>query len=210
MKIHADILTAVQKKALQRLGPFALREGFYLGGGTAVALQLGHRRSVDFDWFTSAHLSDSLRLAASLGQEKIPFTTGQVERGTLHGSVYRVRVSFFDSAYPLLKPAFHWKEYSCPLASLADLACMKLAAIAQRGSKKDFIDIYALGRERYSLEDMLTLYRTKYDVADIGHLLYGLSYFDEAEKERMPFMRWDVDWKDIRKTIQAWVKRCAG
>jgi hypothetical protein len=210
MKIHADILTAVQKKALQRLGPFALREGFYLGGGTAVALQLGHRRSVDFDWFTSAHLADSLRLAASLGQEKIPFTTGQVERGTLHGSVYRVRVSFFDYAYPLLKPAFHWKEYSCPLASLADLACMKLAAIAQRGSKKDFIDIYALGRERYSLEDMLTLYRTKYDVADIGHLLYGLSYFDEAEKERMPFMRWDVDWKDIRKTIQAWVKRCAG
>jgi hypothetical protein len=210
MKIHADILTAVQKKALQRLGPFALREGFYLGGGTAVALQLGHRRSVDFDWFTSAHLADSLRLAASLGQEKIPFTTGQVERGTLHGSVYRVRVSFFDYAYPLLKPAFHWKEYNCPLASLADLACMKLAAIAQRGSKKDFIDIYALGRERYSLEDMLTLYRTKYDVADIGHLLYGLSYFDEAEKERMPFMRWDVDWKDIRKTIQAWVKRCAG
>jgi hypothetical protein len=210
MKIHADILTAVQKKSLQRLGPFALREGFYLGGGTAVALQLGHRRSVDFDWFTSAHLADSLRLAASLGQEKIPFTTGQVERGTLHGSVYRVRVSFFDYAYPLLNPVFHWKEYSCPLASLADLACMKLAAIAQRGSKKDFIDIYALGRERYSLEDMLTLYRTKYDVADIGHLLYGLSYFDEAEKERMPFMRWDVDWKDIRKTIQAWVKRCAG
>jgi hypothetical protein len=210
MKIHADILTAVQKKALQRLGPFALREGFYLGGGTAVALQLGHRRSVDFDWFTSAHLADSLRLAASLRQEKIPFTTGQVERGTLHGSVYRVRVSFFDYAYPLLKPAFHWKEYSCPLASLADLACMKLAAIAQRGSKKDFIDIYALGRERYSLEDMLTWYRTRYDVADIGHVLYGLSYFDEAEKERMPFMRWDVDWKDIRKTIQAWVKRCAG
>lgn len=210
MKIHADILTAVQKKALQRLGPFALREDFYLGGGTAVALQLGHRRSVDFDWFTSAHLADSLRLAASLGQEKIPFTTGQVEHGTLHGSVYRVRVSFFDYAYPLLKPAFHWKEYSCPLASLADLACMKLAAITQRGSKKDFIDIYALGRERYSLEDMLTWYRTKYDVADIGHVLYGLSYFDEAEKERMPFMRWDVDWKDIRKTIQAWVKRCAG
>jgi hypothetical protein len=66
MKIHADILTAVQKKALRRLGPFALREGFYLGGGTAVALQLGHRRSVDFDWFTSAHLTDPLRLAASL------------------------------------------------------------------------------------------------------------------------------------------------
>jgi hypothetical protein len=44
---------------------------------------------------------------------------------------------------------------------------------------------------------------------NIGHVLYGLSYFDEAEKERMPFMRWDVDSKDIRKTIQARVKRCA-
>jgi hypothetical protein len=210
MKLHTDILTAVQKRALRCLGPFALREGFYLGGGTAVALQLGHRRSVDFDWFTSAHLADPLRLAASLGQEKISFTTGQVERGTLHGSVYGVRVSFFDYAYPLLKPAFSWKDYSCPLASLADLACMKLAAIAQRGSKKDFVDIYALGRETFSLTNMLAFYRRKYDVQDIGHILYGLSYFDPAEKERMPRMMWNVDWKEIRKTIQSWVKSFAG
>ena len=209
MKFHADILTAVQKKALRRLGPFALREGFYLGGGTAVALQLGHRRSIDFDWFTSAHLADPLRLAASLGQEKIPFLTGQIERGTLYGSVYRVRVSFFDYAYPLLKPALNWKDYSCPLASLADLACMKLAAIAQRGSKKDFVDIYALGKETFSLTDMLAFYRSRYDVLDIGHILYGLSYFDQAEKERMPFMIWNVDWKEIRKTVQSWVKDCA-
>ena len=209
MKLHADILTAVQKKALRRLGPFALREGYYLGGGTAVALQLGHRRSVDFDWFTSALLADPLRLAASLGQEKIPFVTGQIERGTLYGSLYRVRISFFDYAYPLLKPVFSWKEYNCPLASLADLACMKLAAIAQRGSKKDFIDIYALGQETFSLTHMLAFYQRKYDVQDIGHILYGLSYFDQAEKERMPRMIWNVEWKEIRKTVQSWVKTCA-
>lgn len=209
MKFHADILTAVQKKALRRLGPFAIREGFYLGGGTAVALQLGHRRSVDFDWFTSEHLADPLRLAASLAQEKIPFATGQIERGTLYGSLYRVRVSFFDYAYPMLKPALSWKDYSCPLASLADLACMKLAAIAQRGARKDFVDIYALGKETFSLTDMLAFYRRKYDVQDIGHILYGLSYFDQAEKERMPRMIWNVDWKEIRKTVQSWVKACA-
>ncbi|OPY06072.1 MAG: hypothetical protein A4E67_01646 [Syntrophaceae bacterium PtaB.Bin038] len=191
MKIHADILTAAQQRALRRLGPFALREGFYLGGGTAVALQLGHR------------------LAASLRQEKIPFVTGQAERGTLHGRAYRVQLSFFEYAYPLLKPAFHWREVGCPIASLADLACMKLAAIAQRGSKKDFIDLYALGQKRYSLTDMLAFYRSKYDVRDIGHILYGLSYFDEAEKERMPRMIWNVDWKEIRKTVQGWVKSCA-
>ena len=109
-----------------------------------------------------------------------------------------------------LKPVLTWKDYNHPLASLADLACMKLAAIAQRGSKKDFVDIYALGRQRYSLTDMLAFYRNNYDVQDIGHILYGLFYFDEAEKERMPVMNGDVDWKEIRKTIQVWVKRCAG
>lgn len=210
MKIHADILTAVQKRSLRRLGPFALREGFYLGGGTAVALQLGHRRSVDLDWFTSAQLADPLRLAESLRQDKIPFVTGQAERGTLHGRAYRVQLSFFEYAYPLLKPAFSWKEYGCPIASLADLACMKLAAIAQRGSKKDFVDLYALGQRRYSLTEMLAFYQNKYEVQDIGHILYGLSYFDEAEKERMPSMIWDVDWKEVRKTIREWVIRCAG
>jgi len=210
MKIHSDILTAAQKKALRRLGPFAHREGFYLGGGTAVALQLGHRRSADLDWFTSTHPADPLRLAALLRQEKIPFVTGQAERGTLHGRIYRVQLSFFEYAYPLLEPAIHWREFGCPIASLADLACMKLAAVAQRGSKKDFIDLYALGQKRYSLNDMLAFYRDRYDVRDIGHILYGLSYFDEAEKERMPFMIWDVDWKEVRKTIQGWVKRCAG
>jgi hypothetical protein len=177
---------------------------------SAAALQLGHRRSVDFDWFTSAHLADPLRLAASLGREKIPFMTGQIERGTLHGSVYRVRVSFFDYDYALLKPVVTWKEYDCRLASLSDLACMKLAAIAQRGSKKDFVDIYALGQETFSLADMLTFYRRKYDVQDIGHILYGLSYFDQADKERMPSMIWDIDWKEIRKAIQSWVKAYAG
>jgi hypothetical protein len=209
MTFNDDILTVRQKKALRRLGSFASENGYYLGGGTAVAIQLGHRRSVDFDWFTSELLPDPLRLAAALGQEKIPFATGQVARGTLYGSAYRVQVSFLEYAYPLLKPVFNWKEYNCPLASLADLACMKLAAIAQRGSKKDFVDIYALGQETFSLTDMLAFYRRKYDVQDIGHILYGLSYFDQADKERMPRMIWNVDWKDIRKTVQLWVKTCA-
>lgn len=210
MKIHSNVLTAVQKRALRRLGPFTSGENFYLGGGTAVALQLGHRRSVDFDWFTPKTLSDPLGFAATLAQERIPFATDQVERGTLYGSAYRVRLSFFEYAYPLLRPTVTWKEYDCRLASLADLACMKLAAIAQRGSKKDFIDVYALGQETFSLAEMLAFYRRKYGVPDIGHILYGLSYFDEAEKERMPSMIWRVDWKEIRKTTRSWVKAYAG
>lgn len=210
MKFHSNILTAVQKKALMRLGPFTSSENFYLGGGTAVAIQLGHRRSVAFDWFTLGPLSDPLGLAATLVRESIPFAAGQVARGTLYGSAYRVQLSFFEYAYPLLKPTVIWKEYNCRLASLTDLACMKLAAIAQRGSKKDFVDIYALGERAFPLVDMLKFYRRKYEIRDIGHVLYGLSYFDEADKERMPIMEWKVDWKEIRNTIRSWVKACAG
>ena len=109
-----------------------------------------------------------------------------------------------------LKPMLTWKDYNCLLVSLADLACMKLAAIAQRGAKKDFVDIYALGAKTFTLTDMLAFYRRKYDVRDMGHVLYGLSYFDQADKERMPRMLWNVDWREIRKTIQSWVKHCAG
>jgi len=87
---------------------------------------------------------------------------------------------------------------------------MKLSALIQRGSKKDFVDIYALGLKHFRLRDMLRFYQQKYSVEDMGHVLYGLSYFDDADKERLPKMFWDVDWEIIKKTIQRWVKEVAG
>ena len=209
MTFNEDILTVRQKRrsgawglSLRKTDTIsAAAQRWLFSWGTADRwTSTGLHRSI---------LPDPLRLAAALGQEKIPFATGQIARGTLYGSAYGVQVSFLEYAYPLLKPVLIWKDYNCPLASLADLACMKLAAIAQRGSKKDFVDIYALGQKTFSLTDMLAFYRRKYDVQDIGHILYGLSYFDQAEKERMPRMIWNVDWKEIRKTVQSWVKTCA-
>jgi hypothetical protein len=87
---------------------------------------------------------------------------------------------------------------------------MKLSALTQRGSKKDFVDIYTLGLRHFKLKDMLGLYQKKYSVEDIGHVLYGLSYFDDANKEKLPKMFWKVDWKIIKKTIQGWIKEIAG
>jgi hypothetical protein len=83
---------------------------------------------------------------------------------------------------------------------------MKLAAIAQRGAKKDFVDICALGRQSGSVRPMLRWYRKKYGIENIAHLLRGLSYFDDAEAERMPRMVWDVDWRTIKDTIRQWVR----
>jgi len=81
---------------------------------------------------------------------------------------------------------------------------MKLAAVAQRGSKKDFVDIFALGR-RFGLAEMLGFYRAKYGVKDIGHVLVALAYFDDADRERMPTLLRRWNWSTIKSTIGRWV-----
>ena len=117
-----------------------------------------------------------------------------------------MRVSFLQYQYQLLRPFDHWKEMNCELAALEDLACMKLSAIAQRGARKDFCDLYALGKTSFSLQEMLGFYKKKFGIQDIGSVLYGLVYFDDAESERMPRMLWNVTWREIKKTILQWVK----
>lgn len=210
MSFHQEALTPTQSRVLQQLGRAMTQRRFYMGGGTAVALHLGHRRSADLDWFTAEGLEDPLRLAQEIRDEGVRLTTAQVGRGTLHGVVSGVRVTFLEYIYPLLEPPVPWADRGCLLASLDDLACMKLAAVTQRGAKKDFVDVYALGRRHRPLAEMLRLYQKKYSVADIGHVLYGLVYFEEADSERMPRLLWDANWRTIKRTIQAWVREVAG
>lgn len=183
---------------------------FYLGGGTTLAIHLGHRHSIDLDWFTGEGIPDPLRLAQDIRDKGVPFITGQIERGTLHGAISGIRVSFLEYRYPLLKLLVSWPEFTCQIASPEDLACMKLSALAQRGSKKDFVDIYALGLKYIPLKDMIRLYQQKYSVKDVAHVLYGLAYFDDADRERMPKMYWDIDWRTIKKTLQGWLKGLIG
>jgi hypothetical protein len=206
MDLYPGIMPDAQQRALRAAGPLSTELGFYLAGGTALAIQVGHRRSVDLDWFTPNRIADPLRLAADLRQYLPDFEVTGTEAGTLHGSANGVMFSFLEYPCPALVEPVAWPEYSCRLASLEDLACMKLSAIAGRGAKKDFIDIYALGRTRFSLADMLSLYQRKYAVRDVGHIVMSLAWFDDAEAEATPEMLWDVGWPEIRRTIERWVK----
>ena len=206
MSFHPEILSPKQRKTLHLLGPEVTARGFYLGGGTALALQLGHRRSVDFDWFLEGRIPDPLLLAREI-QETVPFVTTRIEPRTLFGTVSGVRVSFFEFRYPVLDPPVPWPDYGCRLASLRDIACMKLSAIVQRGSKKDFVDLFALGREGFKLPDMLDWYRMRFAIEDLGHVLYALAYFDDADAERMPRMLWKVEWTEVKEAIRAWTRR---
>lgn len=206
MTFHPEVMPGAQQEVLRHLGPFATERGFYLGGGTAVAIHLGHRRSVDLDWFTPDSFPDPPGLARALAAGHGPaLTVESVDRGTLHGVVNRVRVSFLEFRYPALQPTVEWPAYGCRLASLEDLACMKLSAIANRGARKDFVDLYALGRAGLALDRMLELYRERFQTRDVGHVVFSLTYFEDAEDEAMPEMLWELAWDEVKRTIQEWV-----
>lgn len=209
-RFHPEVLTRGQAGALRHLGPILSAEGFYLGGGTAVAIQLGHRRSNDCDWFKDQPVGDALVLASRLRQRGVPLIVQEVAPGTLHGRVGSVRLSCLEYRYPLLGDPVSWADCSCQIASLDDLACMKLAAVAQRGAKKDFVDIYALGAKHRPLPDLLQAYRRKYEVGDIAHVIYGLTYFDDADRQRMPVLLWDLDWRRVKQAIRGWIRELAG
>jgi hypothetical protein len=206
LTLRVDALGRTQRAVLKSLAPFTRDHGFYLGGGTALALQLGHRRSVDFDWFRQEPLEDPLRLASEIAAAGIRFKQSSSESGTLHGVSRGVRTSFIEYRYPLLRPGLD--EGGFVLASLEDIAAMKLAAVAQRGSRKDFVDVFALGR-RFRLTEMLRFYSEKYGLEDNGHLLVALSYFDGADRERMPTMLERWTWPSVKRAIGGWVREAA-
>jgi len=204
MTFYPEVMPATQQTMLRRLAAVASDRGLYLAGGTALAIQIGHRRSIDLDWFSPSAI-DPMDLAADLRRGGLPIEVTDMEEGTLHGMAGGVKLSFLEYRYPDLVPPIDWADYGVRLAALEDLACMKLSAIGGRGSKKDFIDLFALGREGFTFEQMLMFYRQKYDVSDLGHTLFALTYFDDAEQDETPAMLWQVDWDEVKTAIERWV-----
>ena len=96
------------------------------------------------------------------------------------------------------------------LVALADLACMKLNAVAQRGSKKDFFDVYLLVDRHRPLDELLELYEKKYAATDRGHLLQALVYFDEADDEAEPEMQVELSWPEVKRSLRERVGSIAG
>jgi hypothetical protein len=206
---HPEILPESQMACLRRLAPAATDLGFYLAGGTAVALSLGHRQSVDFDWFTPRFPGRPVDLAESLALRDIALTPTALAAETVHGHIGGVKVSFVEFRSPLLEPLVDWPEVGCRRASIADLAAMKLLAVTQRGSRKDFVDVLAMSRSM-SLDRMLECYRRRFGVTDTARVLAGLCFFDDAEAEPMPKMLVPLDWETVKRELRALVRSVAG
>lgn len=160
----------------------------YLAGGTAVALYMGHRLSFDLDFF-SPNAFDSLALSGSVSEvlrSRFTIATNQIVDNTLTMDLNETGFSLFRYAYPLLEgPVFH-KDIPTPVASQLDLSLMKLIAINQRGSCKDFIDLkIMIERNGYSFSWLIHKLADKYGIGDEMSLQLkkSLVYFDDAEKD---------------------------
>ncbi len=196
-------LTDPQREALRTLAPL-LGEGFYLGGGVAIALRLHHRSSRDLDLFRD---SDPAPLEESLLQLPDVRVTGRAA-GTLHLEVGGVPVSMLRYRYPLLAAPEPSAEVPVPLASLDDLICMKLSAIGGRGARRYFWDLRCLlAAKGMSLEGALALFARKFASVDVGHVVRALVYFADADREPMPpeldAAAWEAIKGDLRSRVLA-------
>jgi len=176
-----------------------------LVGGTSLALQIGHRISVDLDLFGELK-GDTISLnkkLTALGQTK---SIQQTENIHIY-SIDNIKVDIVNYPYPWLKPALNIDGIT--LATIEDIAAMKLAAITGRGSKKDFIDIYFI-LQKYALHEILKFYEEKYIDGSSFQVLRSLAYFDDAEEEPMPKMLINISWQEVKKTISNTLKTHLG
>lgn len=193
-------LSKETKKALAVLGKSDLLKKAYLAGGTACALQIGHRISVDLDFFTEEEF-DAATVIRSLNKMGT-FELDRTPWGTILGIFEKVKFSLFVYQYPLLFPCRNFNGIG--LADLRDIAAMKIEAISSRGIKRDFVDLYSICRKGVPLKEALELYDRKYKsfASNRIHILKSLVYFVDAETNPMPKMLETVDWTKIKKFFE--------
>ena len=200
---YYDVLPPTQRALLDVLARQEWLESFYLVRGTALALYIGHRISIDFDFFSRDEFDNHkvISLLSDLGK----FYLFEEARDTIHGSLDGVKLSFLRYRYPLIKPLH--PLHLLKLADIFDIALMKLSAISGRGAKKDFIDFYFL-LQRLNLTELLAAYSEKYGegVSHHYHLFKSLVYFHDAEQEPMPRMIEPVKWADVKGFMVQTVK----
>ena len=194
--LYLDTVESSTLELLKKLQRLPVLEQTRLVGGTALALQLGHRKSIDLDFFGTVdceaeYLRESIAGIASL----------TILKESPHIHIYIVdgiKVDIVNYKYPWLDDVV--LEQGLRLASVSDIAAMKITAIIGRGTKKDFIDIAFL-LHHFSLEEILHFYAAKYNDSSVFMAMKSLVYFDDAEKEPMPDMLINKSWEQVKEYI---------
>lgn len=195
-----EILSKNARNALVALGQSGLLNSGYLAGGTALALQLGHRYSFDFDFFTKEKFDEETviqRLAELLPNFKLERKSWQ----TILAYIGDTRFSLFFYKYPLLFRTHRFLNIK--ISDIKDIAPMKIAAIVDRGVKRDFIDLYFIFEVKkiMTIDEALSLYNKKFKALSQNkvYILKSLGYFEDAEKDELPQMIKKIDWEKVKE-----------
>lgn len=199
--LHLATLAPSTLGLLRRIQSQAAFADTRLVGGAALALHFGHRTSIDLDLFGSWEPLPPLELALSNCAASVMKTGG--EESLQFFTVDGVKIDCVTYPYKWLRPAV--VSDGIRLADIPDIAAMKLAAATNRGTRKDFVDVYFL-LQKYSLRQMLDWYVEKYPDGNDYLVLRSLVYFDDAELEPMPNMLTPVEWKSVTKAIESAVR----
>ena len=194
--LYLETVESSTLELLKKLQRLPVLEQTRLVGGTALALQLGHRKSIDLDFFGTVdceaeYLRESIAGIASL----------TILKESPHIHIYIVdgiKVDIVNYKYPWLDDVV--LEQGLRLASVSDIAAMKITAIIGRGTKKDFIDIAFL-LHHFSLEEILHFYAAKYNDSSVFMAMKSLAYFDDAEADPMPDMFVNQSWQQVQASI---------
>ena len=193
---HREVITASTEATLRTLRDAHIVDRFYLAGGTGLALQFGHRLSLDLDFFATVQFDEETLLQRVHKLEE--FSLVAKAPYTLHTTIGATKVSFLGYAYPVLFPEIRFLEVA--VADLRDIACMKVSAIASRGTKRDFIDLY-VSAQRFGLTEVLQLFDRKYAQTHYSriHILKSLTFFGDAEKDPLPHMLMPLAWEHVTR-----------
>lgn len=204
-KFHLEVLDDKRKQLLPLLSQ--LKEEFYLAGGTALALQLGHRKSVDFDFFKNGSFQTSelfSRLQKIFSMHSIKKT--QEEDDTLTIFINdEVKISFFSYPYDHLTPLIDMETMR--LSSVTDIGCMKLSTIISRSELKDYVDLYYI-LQGLSLEKLLFSTQQKFPQIDRNLMLKSLVYFNDIDIAPLDFLpNKEVPLEEIKLFLEQEVEK---
>jgi predicted nucleotidyltransferase component of viral defense system len=180
---------------------------FNLVGGTALALYYGHRISVDLDLFSVATFSVPYiveELEELAKNENLDWEWNMVEESSLSGVIDGIKIDVIRYRYPLIDAVT--VSEGVRLLSIKDIAAMKLSACAQRGSKKDFFDIYEL-LQHFDMKFLMACFTEKYPKTSISHIIRSLVYFDDAELELDPISLRTCEWSDVKLNMETSVSQ---
>jgi len=178
------------------------RQGFYLAGGTGLALQLGHRVSEDLDFFSAVEFDPAL-LARHL-ENRPGYSETLVSKGTLYCRLAGVKLSFLYYPVPLKHPALEY--LSVKVADWRDILAEKFKTVSQRGGRRDFYDIYAcLTLRKLTVADAVAILKDRFAGTGINyqHVAKSLTWFVDAEAEPEPRLLIPADWLVVKRFFDA-------